>query len=387
MKRKILAILVVALLVGCYPVQWVDVSPDGKALLFSDPRKGVFWLTPDGKEVKRLAENGWCARFSPDGRYCVFMAGWNPASGQPPEQVDLVVYDLTAEERKVLRSWQTPEDERVFILPSWRPDGKEIAYVLWRMKKQGEGQQTELHIINLETKSDRLIQKNVGIYCSWSQDGERLAFYRSELEAPGLPKGYALGSLSISEKDGAEAVAGLLLDSYADVTWLSNDRILFVSPKISLPCSEREKNNMEEAVYVFDLATKTAAPIYETKGVSWRALSSCLRLSPDRRRFLFGTHEPGSEPGRGGKVRLWCYDLTSSTKTMIAEAEMDAYPFWLSNDKVGYFESEDKMVIAEITDKSQVVSKEPLELKELLAPFQPEKEPQPKPAPEPVEGE
>jgi hypothetical protein len=381
MKRKILAIFVVALLGGCYPLQWVDVSPDGKALLFSDPRKGVFWLTPDGKEVKRLAESGWCAKFSPDGRSCVFMAGWNPASDQPPKQVDLVLYDLTTEVSKVLRSWQTPEDERVFILPAWRPDGKEIAYVLWRMKKEGEGQQTELRIIDPETKSDRTIRKNVGIYCGWSPDGKRLAFYRSELDAPDLPKGYALGSLSISEKGSAKAVAGLLLDSYADVTWLSNDRILFISPKISLPCSEREKNDMEEAVYVFDLATKTVAPIYETRGVSWRALSSCLRLSPDRRRFLFGTHEP--EPGMGitGKVKLWCYDLTSSTKTMIAEAEMDSYPFWVANDKVGYFESEDKIVIATIDDKSQVVSKETLDLQKLLAPFQPQKEPQPEPAP------
>jgi len=379
MKRKTLGIFIIALLVGCYPLQWVDVSPDGKALLFSDPREGVFLLTPDGKEVKRLAGSGWCAKLSPDGRYCVFMTGWDPDSDQPPKQIDFVLYDLTTDTRKVLRSWQNLENERLFILPSWRPDGKEIAYVLWRLKEE---QQTELHLINLETESDRLIQNFVGIHCSWSPDGKRLAFYRSELKSPDLSKSYALGSLCILEKSRTKALAGILLDPSAHISWLSNDRILFVSPKVSLPCSEREKNDMERAVCVFDLATKTVAPLYETKGISWRALSSCLRLSPDRRRFLFGTYT-GTPPN---KVTLWSYNLSNSRRTKIAESVGDGYPFWVTNDKVGYFEGEDKIVIAEIDDNSQVVAKQTLDLDELLAPLRPETQPEAKPAPEQPEG-
>ena len=379
MKRKILAIFVIALLVGCYPQQWVDVSPDGKAIVFSDARsehEGVFWLTLDGKEVKRLADAGWCAKFSPDGRYCVFM-GEDP---QSEEQIDFVLYDLATDTRKVLRSWK---NERLFILPCWRPDGKEIAYVLWRIGEKGEKQRTELHIINLETESDRLIQSSVGIHCSWSPDGKRLAFYRSELAGPDLPERYALGSLWISEEGSTRAVAGILLDPYADVTWLSNERVLFVSPMVSLPSSEPEKNDMEEAIYVFDLTTKTVGPLYETKGISWRALSSCLRLSPDRRRILFGiyTEKPTD------KVTLWSYNLAKAQKTKIADEVGDAYPFWVTNDKVGYFESEDKIVIAEIDEKSQVVDKQTLDLEELLAPLRPETEPRPKPAPQPAEGE
>jgi len=382
MKRKVLAIFVIALLVGCYPLQWVDVSPDGKALIFSDPREGVFWLTTDGKEVKRLADNGWCAKFSPDGRYCVFMAGWDPNSDQPPKQIDFVLYDLTTDTRKVLRSWKNLENESLFILPSWRPGSEEIAYVLWRKEKQGEGPQTELHIINLESESDRLIQNSVGIPCSWSPDGKRLAFCRSEFKGPDLPERYALGSLWISEEGSTRAVAGILLDPSAHISWLSNDRILFVSPKVSLPCSEREKNDMERAVCVFDLATKTVGPLYETKGISWRALSSCLRLSPDRRRFLFGTYT-GTPPN---KVTLWSYNLSNSRRTKIAESVGDGYPFWVTNDKVGYFEGEDKIVIAEIDDNSQVVAKQTLDLEELLAPLQPETQPEAKPAPEQPEG-
>lgn len=382
MKRKILAIFVIALLVGCYPEQWVDVSPDGKAIVFSDARaehEGVFWLTLDGKEVKRLADAGWCAKFSPDGRYCVF-TGWNP---QSEEQIDFVLYDLATDTRKVLRSWKNLENERLFILPSWRPDGKEIAYVLWRIGEKGEKQRTELHIINLETESDRLIQNSVGIHCSWSPDGERLAFYRSELAGPDLPERYALGSLWISEEGSTRAVAGILLDPYADVTWLSNERVLFVSPMVSLPSSEPEKDDMEEAIYVFDLTTKTVGPLYETKGISWRALSSCLRLSPDRRRILFGIHTETPTD----KVTLWSYNLAKAQKTKIADEVGDGYPFWVTNDKVGYFESEDKIVIAEIDEKSQVVDKQTLDLEELLAPLQPETEPRPKPAPQPAEGE
>jgi hypothetical protein len=382
--RKTLLAITLILSVGCYPEQWVDVSPDGKALVISclEEYEGVFWLSLDGNKVRRLADQGWCAKFSPDGTRCVFMS-WEGDFNNEADKVDLVLYDLATDRQKVLRSWPKTEDEAPFILPSWRPDGKEIAYVVWRLVEEPEGQagiahQTELHIIDPQTLEDREIEDNVGIHCAWSPDGNHLAFYQSEIKASTLPDGFALGSLNQwSRKERRmSAAAGLLLDPFAHLAWLSNDRVLFVAPSVSLPCSEREKDDMDEAVFVYDLMTKTVAPIHQTKGISWRAYSSCLRLSPDCRRLLFGTHVSGASGAMGlsGSVKPWCYDFASSGKTMVAEAEMDAYPFWVTSSQVGYFEGDDKIVIVDIDEKPEPVVKQTLDLEKLLGPLQPQKQ-------------
>jgi len=57
-------------LVGCYPEEWIDVSPDGTTLVYSQKDKGVFLLLIDGSAVERLSEDGWCPKVSPDGKQC-----------------------------------------------------------------------------------------------------------------------------------------------------------------------------------------------------------------------------------------------------------------------------------------------------------------------------
>jgi len=78
--------------------------------------------------------------------------------------------------------------------------------------------------------------------------------------------------------------------------------------------------------------------------------------------------------GLSGSVRLWCYDFASSGKTMVVEAEMDAYPFWVTNSRVGYFEDEDKIVIVDIDEKPEPVVKQILDLDKLLGPLRPQEQ-------------
>ncbi len=389
-QRNLLAtttalLLVISLaLAGCYPEEWAAVSPDGKALIVSHVRAGVFWIALDGSSVKRLAPAaGWNPQFSPDGHYCAFMS-FDP---EGEERVDLLLYDLTTDTSKTLRTWRKTQEEPAipYLLPSWRPGGTELAYVLWYIGEPNQGEEemtTELHILDMKSQENRKVAENVGIHCSWSPDGKRLAFYQQE-EGP-------LGSLRILEAGETASVAGLLLDPYADITWLSNDRILFVSPKISLPTSEREKNDVQEAVFVFDLVTRAVAPLYETAGLSWRALSSCLRLSPDRRRVLFGTHEASGDAaplGLSGTVSLWCYDLAASRRTWLADGIHDTYPFWVDDSQVGYFEDENTIVIATLDSNSKITSRRTLDLEELLAPLKPEAERASEPSARPSEAQ
>jgi hypothetical protein len=375
-KRLAVTLVSMALiLAGCYPEEWVAVSPDGKAIVYSNIRpsgvapRGVFWLALDGSSAKRLAAEGWDPQFSPDGRYCAFEG---VTSG---ERVDLVLYDLTTDTSRALRTWlKTEEESRApYVLVSWRPDGKELAYVAWYIGKPGDQEQmtTELHLLELADQQDRKVAENVGIHCGWSPDGKRLAFYQREEGPLG-----SLGSLRILEGGETASVAGLLLDPYADITWLSNDRILFVSPKISLPTSEREKNDVQEAVFAYDLVTRSVGLLQQTEGLSWKQLSSFLRLSPDGRRLLYGTARDeggtagqGKPPFGGGSpvLTLWCYTFASSQRMKLAEGIHDTYPFWVSNNEVGYVQVDHTIVIATIDENAAVRETRTLNLDDLLA--------------------
>jgi hypothetical protein len=215
----------------------------------------------------------------------------------------------------------------------------------------------------------------VGIHCGWSPDGKRLAFYRCEGEL--FPeRGLGLGSLWISEEGRTEPVVGVMTDPYADITWLSNDRILFVCPKMSLPCSEREKNDVQEAVFTYDLVTRSVGLLQQTEGLSWKQLSSFLRLSPDGRRLLYGTaRDEGGTASKGAPafgggspvLTLWCYTFATSQRTKLAEGIHDTYPSWVSDREVGYMQDDHTIVIATVDENAVVRETRTLDLNDLLA--------------------
>lgn len=368
-----LFVIALAMLTGCYPEDWAEVTPDGKALVTSNMQKGVFWMTLDGKQCKRLGRAGWNPKVSPDGRYCVFTEWGEDAKS--PSHCDFVLYDLASDARTFLRSWKVDQakDEAVFILPSWRPDGKEIAYVVWRFCKSGPHnydplQFTELRVVNIENHNDRNIDDRVGLFSSWSPDGARLAFMRSiETGTAQLPKECAtLGELRTMLRDhSTKPVAGLVFNPYCHLSWLSNDRIMFGSIGIPLPASQQDWNDPREAAFVADVNLGTIKRIDATLGMSWRAFSSVLRVSPDRQRFLYGEVDPNSSTGPGPEnkvVKLWCYNLAESKRAFLCEFKADAYPFWITNTKIGYYEDKDTIIIASIDDKDHLVVERKIDL-------------------------
>jgi len=103
--------------------QFVDVSRDGRWLLFSSDRSGNqdIWRMPaGGGEIQQITNNpapDWQPRWSPDGRSFAFYSGrtanrdiWvMPVDGGPAREVTY--------------------DESVDWFPSWSPDGQMLAFV------------------------------------------------------------------------------------------------------------------------------------------------------------------------------------------------------------------------------------------------------------------
>jgi TolB protein len=147
-------------------IEFVDVSPDGRQLLFSSDRAGNkdLWLMPvEGGEPQQLTTDptpDWGPQWSPDGKNVAFYSYRSgnrdiwimPVSGGPARQV-------TQHE-----DWDSH--------PNWSPDGRELAFVsgrrgnwdIWVIPAEGgEAQQWTDH-------------PALDGVPTWSPDGERVFF-------------------------------------------------------------------------------------------------------------------------------------------------------------------------------------------------------------------
>jgi Tol biopolymer transport system component len=154
-------------------IEFVDVSPDGRRLLFSSDRAGNqdVWTMTIGGEATRLTADPapeWGPHWSPDGNEIAFYAArtgdremWvMPAAGGPARQLTRAP-GLDA-------GW------------SWSPDGRAIAF---RSERTGN---SEVWTVGRDgTQERQLTDDPAGDYCPvYSPDGRWLAF--SSSRGPGL---------------------------------------------------------------------------------------------------------------------------------------------------------------------------------------------------------
>jgi Tol biopolymer transport system component len=114
-------------------------APDGKSLVFFGYRDGNYdlWrIAPDGTGLRKLTDGIFDDRdpaFSPDGRFIAF-ASDRAAPGAAPQSGNYNIWTLEVATGTLRQITSNPFEDR---LPTWSPDGREVAYSSPRDGKNG----------------------------------------------------------------------------------------------------------------------------------------------------------------------------------------------------------------------------------------------------------
>jgi TolB protein len=121
--------------------QW---SPDGTAIVFVSGRDGnaeIYVMNPDGSNVRRLThdprENGY-PRWSPDGTTIAHTAG-----SFDTDRWSVVVSDPDGRNSRVLVEDSDSGNA------AWSPDGTRLSFGRYRVRGDGGGDESELHVLSL----------------------------------------------------------------------------------------------------------------------------------------------------------------------------------------------------------------------------------------------
>ena len=122
-----------------------EYSPDGRFLYFNSTRSGAMALwraNPDGSDPVQLthdpARRDWFPHLSPDGKWIVYVSFGDDVAleDHPPNREDvqlrIMPVDGSAQPQVLTRLFG---GQGTINVPSWSPDGREVAFVSYRLKR------------------------------------------------------------------------------------------------------------------------------------------------------------------------------------------------------------------------------------------------------------
>jgi Tol biopolymer transport system component len=141
-------------------------------ILFVTNRNGlnkIYVINEDGTQERAVIPGGAAQlgpSWSPDRTQIAFASGGNPT--------EIFIFDIAT--NTITQVTSGPGNKRD---PTWSPSGNQISYL--RSESAGNGQKTNLHLINPDGTNDRVLVEDVGNLtgpATWSPDSRRLAFAR-----------------------------------------------------------------------------------------------------------------------------------------------------------------------------------------------------------------
>jgi TolB protein len=111
-----------------------EYTPDGKFIYFNSERTGhmqIWRMRADGSEQEQVTfgeENDWFPHISPDGQWMVFLTYDKSVSGHP-ENKDVMLRLMSLRDKKITVLAKLFGGQGTINVPSWSPDGKQLAFV------------------------------------------------------------------------------------------------------------------------------------------------------------------------------------------------------------------------------------------------------------------
>lgn len=142
-------------------------SPDGKKIVFSSTRDGIYVMQANGRNLRRLTDHpGGSPSWSPDGKRIVF-SSTQDGNGD--------IYVMSTDGNNIHRLTNHPASDSD---PAWSPNGREIAFV------SGRDGGHHIYMMDADGRNVRRLtwQRGWNNFPAWSPDGKKIAF-SSVLEA------------------------------------------------------------------------------------------------------------------------------------------------------------------------------------------------------------